>query len=102
MELDARGIPDDAVLETDLCVVGAGPAGIALAQEFAGERVRLLLLESGGWKPEEAIQELNDGEAVGDRYAGLRATRCRAVGGAAHLWNTPVGGAAGGAKYAPL
>lgn len=101
MEIDARKISDGAALESDLCVVGAGPAGLTLAREFVGEKVRLLLLESGGSKPEEAIQELNEGATIGDPYAGLRATRCRAVGGAAHQWNTPVGGAPG-AKYAPL
>jgi choline dehydrogenase-like flavoprotein len=101
MELDARKIFDGASLEADLCIVGAGPAGIALAREFIGEKVRVLLLESGGPEPEEPIQELNEGAAIGDPYAGLRATRCRAVGGAAHLWNTPVDGAAG-AKYAPF
>ena len=102
MEIDARKISDGAALEADLCVVGAGPAGIALARELVGERARLLLLESGGSESEAAVQELNDGATIGDPYAGLRATRCRAVGGAAHLWNTPVGGATGGAKYAPL
>jgi choline dehydrogenase-like flavoprotein len=102
MEIDARKIPYGTTLEADLCVVGAGPAGLALARAFVGEGVRLLLLESGGSEPEEVIQDLNEGAAIGDAYAGLRATRCRAVGGAAHLWNTPVGGATRGAKYAPL
>lgn len=101
MEIDAREILDGASLEADLCVIGAGPAGIALAREFSGTKVQILLLESGGPEPEEPVQELNEGAAIGDPYAGLRATRCRAIGGAAHLWNTPVAGAAG-AKYAPL
>ena len=101
MELDARRIPDGTVLEANICIVGAGPAGIALAHEFIGHKVDVLLLDSGGLKPEEHVQELNEGAVVGDPYAGLRKTRCRGVGGTVCLWNTPVGSELG-AKYVPL
>ena len=59
------------------------------------------MLESGGLGSEPELQRLNEGRTVGDRYAGLRVTRHRQVGGTANLWNTPVGPAAG-AKYVPL
>ncbi|HEY3303815.1 MAG TPA: GMC family oxidoreductase [Candidatus Binatia bacterium] len=101
MELDARKIADGTALEADLCIIGAGPAGIALAREFLGTKTGVLILESGGRWPERRIQKLNDGDVVGDRYVGLRRSRRRAVGGTTHLWNTPVAGAKG-AKYVPL
>ncbi len=101
MELDARKISDGTVLEADLCIIGAGPAGIALAREIIGRSASVLILESGGPGPETSIQKLNDGRVVGDRYVGLRQSRRRAIGGTTHLWNTSVAGAKG-AKYVPL
>jgi choline dehydrogenase-like flavoprotein len=101
MEQDARQIFAGTVLEADLCIIGAGPAGIALARELVGRKASVLIVESGGPQPDASIQKLNDGNVVGDPYVGLRLSRCRAIGGATHLWNTPVADAQG-AKYAPL
>lgn len=101
MEVDARGIPDGTVLDADLCIVGAGPAGLALAREFIGKKTTVLIVESGGARPDDALQQLNEGRVVGDPYAGLRRTRHRGVGGAANLWNTDLPGGRG-AKYVPL
>ena len=87
----------------DCCIVGAGPAGLVLACELAARGHDVVLLESGD-RPSAtppAVQALNDGAVHGDDYAGLRATRHRALGGTTALWNTPVG-AGVGAKYAPL
>jgi choline dehydrogenase-like flavoprotein len=100
MELDGQSL-GGALLETEICVVGAGPAGLTLARAFAGGATDILVLESGGLGSEPALQVLNEGRMVGDPYAGLRVTRQRQVGGTANLWNTLVGQAAG-AKYVPL
>ena len=101
MELDASQWPDGASLEADLCIIGAGPAGMVLAREFMGTGIKVLLLESGGVRPEEWPQTLNEGTVVGHSYAGLRPTRNRQVGGISPIWNTPVAGLKG-AKYVPL
>ena len=101
MQLDARELRAGTVLEADICIVGGGPAGITLAHEFVGSQAIVLILESGGLKSDEHIQELNEGVVIGDPYAGLQQTRCRQVGGTAHLWNTSVGDEIG-AKYVPL
>jgi choline dehydrogenase-like flavoprotein len=101
MQLDARKLPARTVLDADICIAGAGPAGITLAREFIGSKVTVLILESGGLKSDKRTQELNEGTVIGDPYAGLRQGRCRQVGGAAHLWNTSVGDEIG-AKYVPL
>ena len=101
MELDGRYLGNGAVLEADVCVVGAGPAGLALACALAAGSRDVLVLESGGAGSERSAQRLNEGATVGDAYAGLLATRHRQIGGTANLWNTLVGSAAG-AKYVPL
>lgn len=101
MESDARKMSDGTILKVDICIVGAGPAGMVLAREFIGQKVAVLLLESGGLKPEETIQVLNEGAVVGDPYVSLRRSRYRSAGGTVALWNTAVGRGVG-AKYAPL
>ena len=101
MWIDAQSLPAGTALRGDVCVIGAGPAGLTLATALAERGVDVLLLESGGVRVEGDVQTLNEGAVVGDAYAGLRQTRARALGGTAHLWNTLVDGEAG-AKYAPL
>ena len=46
----------------DVCIVGAGAAGIVLAAQLARKGKRVLLLESGGRKEDDAIQQLNRSE----------------------------------------
>jgi len=100
MEVDARtlGAP---VLDADVCIVGAGPAGLTLARELATRGRRIVLLESGGRNPDPAAQALSDGTTTGDAYAGPGVTRHRQAGGTARIWNTRFGDEMG-AKYAPL
>ncbi len=100
MEVDARtlGAPQ---LDADVCIVGAGPAGLTLARELAGCRRRIILLESGGRAPDADVQTLNEGTTTGDAYAGPAPTRHRQAGGTAQVWNTWFGDEVG-AKYVPL
>ncbi|MGH7633122.1 MAG: FAD-dependent monooxygenase, partial [Gemmatimonadaceae bacterium] len=101
MLLDARTLDDGATLDTDVCIVGAGPAGLVLGAELSRERTDVVMLESGGDGAEPNMLALNDGDHEGDEYAGLRVTRHRQVGGTTHLWNT-LAGREPAAKYAPL
>ena len=101
MELNARKAPGGTLLEGDVCIVGAGPAGLALAQELQARGIQTIVLESGGYPRDAEAQELNAGESAGDGYPDLRLSRSRGVGGTATLWNTMFQGAAF-AKYVPL
>lgn len=101
MELDARTLSTGTRLDADVCIVGAGPAGISLALEFIDGGATILLLESGGPELDEKAQELNEGPVVGDDSLSLRRSRRRQLGGSANLWNTRVG-ANPEAKYVPL
>jgi choline dehydrogenase-like flavoprotein len=101
MQLDASRLPDGATLDTDICIVGAGPAGLVLTRELIGLDIDALLLESGAYHRDDWAQGLNTGTVIGDPYVGLRRTRHRQVGGTAQIWNTPFRGSPG-AKYVPL
>ncbi len=86
MFFDAHEIPDGTVLETDVCIIGAGAAGITLAQEFIGAPFRVCLLESGGLKYEVTTQDLYKGENIGRDYYELEACRLRFFGGSTNHW----------------
>lgn len=87
--------------EPDVCVVGAGPAGLSAAL-YLGEAGRTVsILESGSVSSSPAAQELNDGDHEGEPYVGLTASRHRQVGGTVNIWNVPLSGRLG-AKYVPL
>lgn len=58
MMFDARTLSDDTTIETDLCIVGAGVAGISLARECIGHNFSVCLLEAGGLEPDRVTQSL--------------------------------------------
>ncbi len=83
---DARRLPNDAVITTDVCIVGAGAAGITLALELIGAPMRICVLESGGVGLDAAAQRLNEGEVVGVPCQPLDESRFRCFGGTTARW----------------
>lgn len=102
MIIDARSLPPDEVLDTQVCIVGAGPAGITLAREFAHQNFRVCLLESGGIEFDQETQSLADGVVVGDPYPKVQETRRRQFGGTAHCWEGQNGYREFGFRCLPL
>ncbi len=86
MFIDARAVPTGTVIETEVCIVGAGAAGITLAREFVDASFRVILLESGGAKPDPATQELYDGSDIGRPYDIFPQSRLRYFGGTTNHW----------------
>lgn len=82
----ARAIPDGTTLRGDLCIVGAGAAGLSLARSLAGSRLRVILLESGGLQPDGATQSLYTGRIEGSGQPPLHASRLRYFGGTTNHW----------------
>jgi choline dehydrogenase-like flavoprotein len=83
---DLRRLEAGAELEADLCVIGAGAAGIAIALQFADSRTDVLVLESGGLRQEGGTESLNAGETAGIDGSSLTEGRARVLGGATALW----------------
>ena len=83
--LDARKI-DSGAIEVDLCVVGAGAAGITIAREFANSNLRVCLLEAGGLSIDPAVNALSEIEDVGHSNGGVNASRLRYFGGTTNHW----------------
>jgi choline dehydrogenase-like flavoprotein len=101
MLLDAARASDQTTLDADVCIIGGGVTGLALAAELASRPVTVVVVESGSDRLDPAAQLLNSAVVEGDAHAGLTTSRHRQVGGSSHLWNTLVRGSSF-AKYVPL
>ncbi len=86
MIIDARSIAEAETLDCNICIVGAGAAGITLAHEFSNQDMKVLLLESGGLKYEQSLESLNQGEVNLKTHTTLEEYRRRHFGGATTAW----------------
>ena len=87
MFIDLRTLDDNSVLEADICIVGAGPAGISMARSLIGTSIDVLVIESGDMEFDDATQALYQGESVGMPYFGLDEARLRFFGGSSNHWD---------------
>jgi choline dehydrogenase-like flavoprotein len=84
--IDARSISENTVIEYDICIIGAGAAGITLAREFSGQEFSVCLLESGGLEFDAVTQSLYRGKNTGPLELDLYTERMRYFGGTTNLW----------------
>jgi flavin-dependent dehydrogenase len=103
MMIDARTLPTDQVIQTEVCIIGSGPAGLTLAHEFAGQNFRVCLLESGGLElPDAGTASLSEVETVGDFKQVLPDGRNRRFGGNSSYWGVRLGQEQLGLRHRPL
>jgi hypothetical protein len=69
----------------DVCICGAGVAGITLALRLS-RNLNVLLLEAGGAEYSEQSQAVYEGSIVGRDYFDLTGTRLRYFGGTSNRW----------------
>jgi choline dehydrogenase-like flavoprotein len=86
MHLDGRTLARGTALQTDLCIIGTGAAGITLALQLASAPFSITMLESGGFEPEADTQALAKGEIVGLPTFPLDMSRLRQFGGTTGHW----------------
>ncbi len=77
---------DAASISTDVCVVGAGAAGIAIARELDGSPVRVTVLEGGRRAFDARTQDLYLGLVAGMAHGGIHGYRFRVFGGSTTRW----------------
>ena len=95
-------------MDTDLVIIGGGPAGLTIAREFSGTSTRVLVLESGRLEESPRFANLNTVESIGEpkdeaqvrkpiAFHGAQSpswsnesqkfgVRCRVLGGSSHVW----------------
>ncbi len=76
---------DGHTIAAEVCVVGAGIAGITLALRLARENVGVCLIEGGGERYSRRSQALYDGLVTTPPYS-LTGTRTRMLGGSSNCW----------------
>jgi choline dehydrogenase-like flavoprotein len=85
--IDTFSVSDDrSVFEAEVCILGAGAAGITLARRLASSGLDVCVLESGGADWEKPIQDLGIGESIGFPYYPLDESRLRLFGGTTAVW----------------
>lgn len=84
---NANNTPHGACLETNVCIVGGGPAGIALTLALSEQGFSVLLLESGFLKADKKTQALYEGEVTDkDLHSPPDKYRHRRLGGSTAIW----------------
>ena len=79
-------LDDGQILTADICIIGAGPAGISIATTVLEQGTHVCLIESGGLEANDASQALAEGEVVGRPTHDLRTERNRLFGGSTNSW----------------
>ena len=87
MFIDFRTVNNGKTITSDLCIIGAGAAGITIARELTKGKQRVCIVESGGFDFSPETQALYDGENIGLPYFDLNTCRLRFLGGTTNHWN---------------
>jgi choline dehydrogenase-like flavoprotein len=87
MIIDAKKISSGQLISADVCIVGAGAAGISMGLELNNTRLKVVILESGGFEFDKQIQSLYTGESEGHENFPLEMNRLRYFGGTTGHWD---------------
>lgn len=102
MILDARTLEPDAELQADICIVGSGPAGMAIALDYDGLPLRVLMLESGGFEEEKESMSLSK-LASGSYFGTVTDVGAyRLFGGTANAWSIETNGTRRNLRLVPM
>lgn len=78
---------DAQTIQSDVCIIGAGPAGVSLAASMADSNLDIIIAESGGKKFDKTPNELNclnTESNFSNRQS--KDLRVRQIGGTATVW----------------
>jgi choline dehydrogenase-like flavoprotein len=74
------------VQETDICIIGAGAAGLSLADALRESRFSVIVIESGPPQYNDGTPPPDDVIVSGHPFTGAREGRARAFGGTTNRW----------------
>lgn len=87
MITNINNIPSNSKLTADVCIVGAGAAGIAIALSLSGRGLSIILIESGFFDEDERTQNLYSGEVADEKlHSPPDKYRQRRLGGSTAIW----------------
>ncbi len=102
MLTDGRDIPTATDFVADLCIVGSGPAGLAIARELSGSRLKILLIERGDVTDQAAADLKSDLEFESPHFRLPLGTLRNQFGGMATTWKPLLLDGSNAARYLPL
>jgi choline dehydrogenase-like flavoprotein len=86
MHTDARNLDNEKIILGDICIIGAGAAGISMALEFIDTKYQVVVLEGGGFEYDDRIQELYNGKTTGQPYYPMKSSELHYFGGTTAHW----------------
>ncbi len=87
MFIDAETLQNETTFNTDIVIVGSGPAGIVLALELTKAGHEVTLIESGRFNFSETIQNLGEASYFDPQFhAPMSECTRRQVGGTSTIW----------------
>lgn len=87
MIVEAKTIENNTIFETDICIIGSGPAGISIALEMQKTNKRIIVLAGGIANETVANQDLNKGfVSPKGTHEPLEENRRRTFGGSSTVW----------------
>lgn len=87
MLVDGESLSDDCILQGDITIVGAGPAGIVLALELEKSGLNITLVESGILEYSNDVQNLGQASSLNPKiHAPMNECTRRQVGGTSTIW----------------
>ena len=84
--LDANKVNVNTTIKTDICIIGAGAAGITLAHEFDKTNLSVTILEAGGIGYEPELQRDYTHELLNWSKGEWENIRVRQLGGSTEAW----------------
>ena len=81
---DSEGLP--STVRCDVCIIGAGAAGLYLANRLSSGGLNVILLEAGGASCSPGAKVGIDAVFAGSRYAGALEGRAFGLGGTTSSW----------------
>ena len=84
----ADSLPDEALSDFDLAIIGAGAVGVAIATRLAGRVGRIALVEAGGDRFERRLQAqfFREDHLADARHLSTELGRRRMLGGTTSVW----------------
>lgn len=86
MQVDLNSVPPGHTFQSHVCIIGAGIAGLVLANQLRDTGLTLHILEAGGLEIDEKSQELYRAKMVGHPHGGTFDGRFRVLGGSSTRW----------------
>lgn len=86
MHIDTRELEAGTSIEGDICIIGAGAAGVSMALDLMHTPYKIILLEGGGFEYDDEIQDAFAGNTSGQRYYPLKSSRLHYFGGTTGHW----------------